>query len=61
MEVSWCSLTKGVSSEVTGICVLAPANFTEVHKIVLQIDVVFRKMTCKYFAFCEIVSHELSI
>lgn len=30
MEVSWCSLTKGVTSEVTGICVLAPANFTEV-------------------------------
>lgn len=41
-EVSWCSLTKGVTSEVTGICVLAPANFTEVFKIVLQVDLDFR-------------------
>lgn len=38
-EVSWCSLTKGVTSEVTGICVLAPDNFTGVCKIILQIEV----------------------
>lgn len=41
-EISWCSLTKRVTSEVTGICVLVPPNFTEVCKIVLQVDVDFR-------------------
>lgn len=33
---------KAVTSEATGICVLAPANFAEVYKIVLQVDVDFR-------------------
>lgn len=33
---------KGVASEATGICILAPANFTEVYKIGLQVDVDFR-------------------
>lgn len=33
MEVFWCSLTKGITSDAAGICVLEPANFTEVYKI----------------------------
>lgn len=42
MEFSWVSLSKGVTSEVTEIWVLAMAHFTEVSEVILQDDVGFR-------------------